>query len=57
MILAAVGFSFVPNICLEFYAYTILAVWVVVFSVATFAVKKLEVDNIQGRSRWAPLVF
>ena len=33
-ILAAVGFSFVPDISIDEYAYSVLAVWVVIFTLA-----------------------
>jgi hypothetical protein len=35
--LAAAGFSIVPGITVDFYAYAILGVWVVMFAVAIIA--------------------
>jgi hypothetical protein len=35
-ILAATGFYFIPGISIDIYAYVVLGVWVVVFSIAVY---------------------
>jgi SdpI/YfhL protein family len=37
LVLAAIGFSFVPNISLDMYSYAVLGVWAVAFVIALAA--------------------